>query len=241
MLFFGNIVKNTDNYKELTDCALRIIPELSIEDFNNISNSYSFSKGSGAYYNSVNAYNQTGYFDNEYYRFGVVFIYNNGTLSNVYNTLGGEIVEDPIKHKDNSFWISKEDSPILKRKYISIDDYGWINNYSEIFDNTTSELNSKGVCKLSTEDPLSNNQILGIKFNIPEVVIKFLKEDLGIRGLFFVRQKRIPNVLAQCYLMPFDELLEAPVIETKTETKDENNNSNYYSNYYTECFVSQGI
>jgi hypothetical protein len=28
MLFFGNIVKNSDNYKELTDCALRIVPEI---------------------------------------------------------------------------------------------------------------------------------------------------------------------------------------------------------------------
>jgi len=28
MLFFGNIVKNSDNYRELTDCALRIIPEI---------------------------------------------------------------------------------------------------------------------------------------------------------------------------------------------------------------------
>jgi len=26
MLFFGNIVKNTDNYKELSDLALRIVP-----------------------------------------------------------------------------------------------------------------------------------------------------------------------------------------------------------------------
>jgi hypothetical protein len=34
-------------------------------------------------------YNLTGYFNNEYYRFGVVFIYKNGSLSSVYNTLGG--------------------------------------------------------------------------------------------------------------------------------------------------------
>jgi hypothetical protein len=31
MLFFGNIVKNTDNYKELSDLALRIIPELNVD------------------------------------------------------------------------------------------------------------------------------------------------------------------------------------------------------------------
>jgi len=37
-------------------------------------------------------YNNVGYFNKEYYRFGVVFIYENGTLSNVYNTLGYDIV-----------------------------------------------------------------------------------------------------------------------------------------------------
>jgi hypothetical protein len=30
MLFFGNIVKNTDNYRELTDLALRIVPQLNV-------------------------------------------------------------------------------------------------------------------------------------------------------------------------------------------------------------------
>jgi hypothetical protein len=30
MLFFGNITKNVDDYKELTDLALRIVPELNV-------------------------------------------------------------------------------------------------------------------------------------------------------------------------------------------------------------------
>jgi hypothetical protein len=30
MLFFGNVVKNTDNYRELTDVALRIVPQLNV-------------------------------------------------------------------------------------------------------------------------------------------------------------------------------------------------------------------
>jgi hypothetical protein len=30
MLFFGNIVKNSDNYQELTDLALRIVPQLNV-------------------------------------------------------------------------------------------------------------------------------------------------------------------------------------------------------------------
>jgi hypothetical protein len=39
-------------------------------------------------------YNNVGYFNEEYYRFGVVFIYQNGTLSNVYNTLGLSLNEN---------------------------------------------------------------------------------------------------------------------------------------------------
>jgi hypothetical protein len=46
---------------------------------------------------------------------------------------------------------------------------------------------------------------LGVKFSIPNEVVKYLKEDLGIRGLFFVRQKCVPNILAQCYLLPMDD------------------------------------
>jgi hypothetical protein len=74
MLFFGNIVKNTDNYKELTDLALRIVPQLNVvKNFDSLNESYT--SDSGAYYNSLNIYNKTGYFNQEYYRFGVVFIY----------------------------------------------------------------------------------------------------------------------------------------------------------------------
>jgi hypothetical protein len=47
-------------------------------------------------------YSKVGYFNNEYYRFGVVFIYKNGTLSNVYNTLGGILSNSPISYKTDT-------------------------------------------------------------------------------------------------------------------------------------------
>jgi hypothetical protein len=75
MLFFGNIVKNSDNYTELSDCALRIVPEVVPQSFEPLKWDYTSNNGQYAYYNSVNAYNNVGYFDQEYYRFGVVFIY----------------------------------------------------------------------------------------------------------------------------------------------------------------------
>ena len=208
MLFFGNIVKNTDNYKELSDCALRIIPRVKIETLEQVKNNYYSSTGKQGYYDSKNMYNRVGYFDQEYYRFGVVFIYQNGTLSNVYNTVG----------------------TILK-KYIEVDDRGWVTNADKIFGNFQGTfLNARGVSKIDV-GVSNDSQIIGIQFEVPEEVMNFLKDYLNIRGLFFVRQKCVPNILAQCYLLPMDEVLEAPVLKIKENNTD---------NYYTESFLTQG-
>ena len=226
MLFFGNIVKNTDNYRELTDCALRIIPEIQVNNnFQTVDNNYDSLNGGFGYYNSVNMYNNVGYFNQEYYRFGVVFIYQNGTLSNVYNTLGYELSENtiPICRKP----LFEQNNAILIRKYIQTTDEGWIND--DLYTEGTN-LNARGVCKFDY-NLQDDKTILGIKFNVPQEVMNYLKSDLGIRGLFFVRQKCVPNILAQCYLIPMDEQMEAPVIEIKNRTT---------SDYYTETFVSQG-
>jgi hypothetical protein len=74
MLFFGNISKITDNYKELSDCALRIVPVAKPIDDINYNSKYNSGKIDN-YYRSSNIYNKVGYFNDEYYRFGVVFIY----------------------------------------------------------------------------------------------------------------------------------------------------------------------
>jgi hypothetical protein len=172
-------------------------------------------------------YNSVGYFNQEYYRFGVVFIYQNGTLSNVYNTLGTDLVSVENKVKCIGKLYS-EDGIVLKRNYITIDDYGWIKNATDTFTGGIN-LNARGVCKIDTPEVNDMKSIIGVKFNISEEVVKHLKEDLGIRGLFFVRQKCIPNILAQCYLLKMDELLEAPVI-----SYDEDGTRKYV----TECFLN---
>ena len=226
MLFFGNIVKNSDNYKELSDLALRIIPELNVvKNFDTLNNQYQ--SDSGAYYNSINIYSKTGYFNQEYYRFGVVFIYQNGTLSNVYNTLGGVLKKTSDLSVSKLLYSISNDS-ILNRHYIKVNDQGWIDDQE-----VSGELiNSKGVCQLNydSDEGYDDRTIFSIKFNVPGEVSKWLKEELGIRGLFFVRQKCIPNILAQCYLLSMDETLEAPILEETI-----NNNKEYY----TECFLTE--
>lgn len=203
MLFFGNITKNTDNYKELSDCALRIVPYLEESSISNISNNYESSNFDFGYYNSQNMYKKVGYANYEYYRFGVVFIYNDGTLSSVYNTLGR------ILKNNNSLEIPKLFNSKTERNYIKSNEDGWItqNQFG-----TETYLNNKGVCKFNFDGNFVQNTILGVKFNIPDEVKEYLK-TLNIRGLFFVRQKRIPLNIAQCFLLPIDQFSGIPVIE----------------------------
>ena len=232
MLFFGNIVKNTDNYKELTDLALRIVPELNVVDnFDKLNEQYISESGDFAYYNSLNIYNKTGYFNQEYYRFGVVFIYQNGTLSNVYNTLGG-VLENPEDQDKLSLTgkLYNINGAILTRNYIKVDDYGWVkqddsNNYTL----KGLNVNARGVCQFNYTKSYDDGTIFSVKFKVPGEVSKYLREDLGIRGLFFVRQKCTPNILAQCYLLAMDETLEAPVLEEGKDSAKE---------YYTERFLT---
>lgn len=228
MLFFGNIVKNTDNYRELTDCALRIVPELVSNNTLIVpDNSYNCADPQYGYYSSINMYNNVGYFNQEYYRFGVVFIYQNGTLSNVYNTLGGNL-QDNEKLKLDGKLFKKDSSITLVRQYVKVDDNGWVKPDSG-YELEGLNINARGVVHFNKE-LVEENTILGIKFNIPQEVLDYLKSDLGIRGLFFVRQKCVPNILAQCYLLPMDEQLEAPVLEYKEGATIK---------YKTECFVTQ--
>lgn len=227
MLFFGNIVKNTDNYRELQDCALRIIPSIQEDKMTLVNNIYQCDDPRFAYYSSLNIYNKTGYFNQEYYRFGVVFIYQNGTLSNVYNTLGGDLNSE-LSLNGNLF--RDENSYLLTRQYIKVDDNGWIKN-DDAYSISGQNLNARGVCRFKQKN-LPEDSILGIKFTVPQEVLDYLKSDLGIRGMFFVRQKRIPNILAQCYLLNVDEELEAPVLQVKESSTDN-------TNFYTECFLTQ--
>ena len=251
MLFFGNIVKNSDNYKELTDLALRIIPSLKkISDFTVLDDMYESNSKDYAYYNSLNIYNKTGYFNKELYRFGVVFIYEDGTLSNVYPTLGGLLTATKESAQPSSIEETQESSvtdesekpslfltgplytkndALLIRNYIKIDEEGWIKS-DDKYELTGQYVNARGVCQFDYTEKYTDSDLFYINFTVPQEVSKYLKEELKIRGLFFVRQKCIPTILAQCYLLPMDEVLNAPVLEKQEENEKK---------YYTECFVSQ--
>lgn len=91
MLFLGNVgQKETYNlYKQLKNVAQQITVTLKQHSsIGNVTNDYG-SNGGGEYYNTQNIYNYLGYWPDEYYRFGVVFILNDGSTTPVFNVRGG--------------------------------------------------------------------------------------------------------------------------------------------------------
>lgn len=63
------------------------------------------------------------------------------------------------------------------------------------------------------------------KILVPTVVLKYLKDTYDIKGLFFVRQKRNPTLLAQAFTMPYDQEAQCPAIKAE--------------NIYIESFLNQ--
>jgi len=104
MLFLANVTQAQIHYKDLTDLSLRIIPyvtrrpsvqrigEVDMEDYEDTNiespKTHIFNY---EYYNTKNIYYNVGYWNEEYYRLGIVYIYEDGSLSNVYNVSGGTV------------------------------------------------------------------------------------------------------------------------------------------------------
>jgi len=93
-LFFGNIYKQKIPYEELQEFSYHLHPFIDYTaDIGNYTDTYDMQSSLSddrkhGYYNMRNVYNYVGYWPDEYYRFGVVYIFKDYTLSPVFNTLG---------------------------------------------------------------------------------------------------------------------------------------------------------
>ncbi len=208
-LFFGNVSTPEIPYQDLQDLSLRITPEPCAEEYDirsKIDENYiPQSDYKNSYYNSKFIYDKTGYWPGEIYRFGIVYILKNDTLSPVFNVRG--YTEHISSNKDIYRVFEESEDGSEERHYLS---------YNEE-DFTLSEdplCNIKGVITISSENPDSKvHQIYGIRFSIEDEdnLHKYLKK-LGIKGFFFVRQKRIPTILAQAYILGVDQESHVPAI-----------------------------
>lgn len=223
MLFLGNSCKPDMMYKDLSDIGLRLLPYLIESDSERFigKTSYDYSdlsdqSYSHEYYNTLNIYNKVGYWNEEIYRFGVVYIMKDGSLSPVYNIRGKNGIpkfeELQSAYLQSDLWKYENNEKV--RNYIPIDE--------STFDvSGTSYLeNAKGVLRINTDS--DSRKVYGIGIAIPTEVSEYL--NTLVQGLFIVRQKRIPTILAQAYVMPRDLEAEVPLI-------------NYGGSYIAERFL----
>ena len=212
MLFLGNVHKQDIPYEKLTRLSLEFLPYLSEKDYLcDLSENYILKSTGQGYYDSKFIYNYTGYWNEELYRLGIVYILPNGQLTPVFNIRGNTTVtaestysayslDENINYDEDTYLIS----PNPKVTYNSD---GSVENYVAV--NAQNE-NVKGVIRLKSNN--DTNKIFGIQIKADSEVITALKEY--VRGFFFVRQSRIPTILAQGVTMAIDQEAHTPCIAT---------------------------
>ena len=217
MLFLGNVKKFTPDYETLSRLSLGFVPfyeSKSEEDALGSQLDETYVKG--GYYDIQNIYNKVGYWNEEIYRFGVVYIMQNGSLSPVYNIRGRNnipSVDDTSPHSYKPF------------KDISID-YD-----TQFIDNITLE-NSAGVCRINEQLNVGENcfRVRHFIFKAQDGLISEL-DKLNIKGYFFVRQKRIPTILCQAFLIGRDSYSGIPCWELQ-------DGANSGTRWVTESFLN---
>ena len=103
MLFLGNIqqIQTNDLYRALEEICLKNISVVPTQE-NKITNAgYDYDISNSEYYTTHNIYNYLGYWPEEMYRFGIVFILKDGSKTPVFNIPGGYYVKDNDKYKFN--------------------------------------------------------------------------------------------------------------------------------------------
>lgn len=226
MLFFGNIREEILDYKELLDLSLRFVAYPIREvDYTPVSHDYD-STNVGNYIDPTFIYNYTGYMEHEVYRFGIVYIKENGSLSPVFNIRGMYFNANNQSYTYYPLYTVETDDEgntvggaEPERNYIVYNEATGI-MYQDSSDGssvTSSTLeNVYGIVRLHTQqsDAVDETRsVLGIQIctQDTELLYQSLK-DLGVKGYFFVRQKRKPLRLCQAYVIGTDLESHTPLL-----------------------------
>lgn len=236
MLFLGNVHKQDIPYDKLQDLSLHFLPYLEERDYIcNIDENYIVSSTSQGYYNSEFIYKYTGYWNEELYRLGVVYILPNGQLTPVFNIRGNTNVQ-----KYGEITYSQYNIP----DKVVYNESNYLVVSTKEAKNVQNE-NVKGVVRLKSNR--DTNVIHGFDIRISKEAIQELKKYAT--GFFFVRQSRIPTILAQGVTMGVDQEAHVPCIATAdgilTELGNNLNTTHVETsnindvNYVSEGFLSR--
>lgn len=202
MLFLGNIHRPSINYKELQDLSLRFLPNVLEKVYDlEITQNYEITSNTLGYYDPQYIYDYVGYWNEEIYRLGIVYILPDNSLSPVFNIRGRANISNNTEYTQYDLY---DDS--RERMYISINEETNLLTGSEV----ANYENAKGVIQLSQNSSNPAETIYGLRISTSLDVISELKKY--VKGFFFVRQKRIPTILCQAATIAVDNNANIPVI-----------------------------
>lgn len=189
MLFLGNLgsTETFKLYEKLKRLASTIETNIvQQESFEQVDFEYNKDVPSDSYnseyYSTQNIYKYVGYWPNEWYRFGVVFILKDGATTPVFNMHGG-------------YWNNK----------------GELESFKDRNGDDLEKDNCYGIFKTPKRDIFQeSDQIKPLCFQFKFSEWDNLKE-LGVIGYFYVRQKRIPVTLCQGLSLGIDSRSHLPV------------------------------
>lgn len=257
MLFFGNVQQTVVANDDLQNISYFIEAECTKgKDIGYVRpDSYTRKTnldnvGKIEYYNPVSIYYSLGYWPEELYRIGIVYIFLDDSISPVYNLRGCKFT---IEDYDIPF--DTDRNHLTNFKYGTSEDSN--NSFTELYkDRKTGEVNviskedfflagssflanTKGVFKFpriniqNHEKGKEATEPIGLKFTLNSDLITELSK-YKVKGFFFVRQKRIPNVIAQGYSIGVDKVSYIPMLF------DQKLNDEKYQDgmYFTESFIN---
>ena len=226
MLFLGNIETAEINNPELQNLSYNIIASISQSEPIGSVNVWNYTSDGDKceYYNPKNIYYKLGYWPDELYRFGVVYIKSDGSLTQVFNLKGCEFAKpdpnDPVETNVSEGHMSPE----IAEGETRIQN---LSNDGVFLTNTSKSDNIYGVFKTPDINILEANDVkpMYFSFEIPLETIEKLKE-LDIVGYFIVRQKRIPITICQGFGVGIDQNTFIPMLQ-------------YENKFVTESFITK--
>ena len=230
MLFLANIGNANVYDKTLQEIAYSVKAELvrSSNSIGGVNENYIDYSDGGEYYNPKNIYSQLGYWPEEFYRFGIVFIKDDDSLSPVFNIIGCNIEDSfnsttkVIGSNEKYLTADFDDEGFYKDKEQNI-----LANKMGVFKNPMQkentviqfESNEYGIKKLETHPWF-------YRFSLDSKYWNKLKE-YNIKGYFYVRQKRVPTILCQGLCIGIDERSKTPILFDSNFKKEYKNNKKY--------------
>lgn len=243
MLFLGNITTSEVDNAILQRLSYEV--EVGISQSESIGNVsvFNYEPSEGAeYYDPQNIYYSLGYWPDELYRLGIVYINNDGTTTQAFNLKGCYFTELGETNMDeNHVKVDVENVNTM------------LDKVNPIFLNGTTTLdNIAGVFRTPDVNVLIEGDVRPIyfEFEIPDSTQKSLS-NLGIIGYFIVRQKRLPITICQGFGIGIDRTCFIPMLKyedsyitesflTSSDTHDSNEDTMSRRLIYTTININKG-